>query len=373
MKFLLITLTLAPIAAWAGPFSTDFIPAADPRFSLWASSATIDRGLSDIAFDVEPLFYAEYGTFDSALGPADAVTGGDDENGNPFPVVSLGDAGTATLTFDSPISDIAGQDLAVFENPFNEVFLELAHVEVSSDGLNFFRFPSISLTQTTTQIAGFGTLDATDLHNLAGTAPGGSATPFDLEDLRHHFPALDINRITHVRVIDVVGSLNPAHRSLDSLGNPINDPYPTDFITGGFDLDAVGAFAAIITTYDDWTASRMLTGNDALPTADPDHDQIPNLISYLTGHGVLNMDRTSTQTTIQFTRLSYRADADLRVESCSTFGDWEPLATSVSGGAFSPAPGSQASVTETGDHLVQVSISLPPSSGKRFFRLAAEK
>ena len=279
MKFPLIVLSLAPIAAWAGPFPTDFIPAADPRFSLWASSVDIVRGLSDIAYDEGELLYAEHGIPDSALGPANAITGGDDEGGNPFPVVSLGDAGSATLTFDSPISDTAGPGLAVFENSFNGSFLELAHVEVSSDGVNFFRFPSISLTQTATQVADYATLDPTNLHNLAGSAPGGSGTPFDLKDLGHHFPELDINRITHVRVIDVVGSLDTAHRSLDSLGNPINDPYPTDHEFSGFDLDAVGAFQPIITDYQTWTASRNLTGNDALPTADPDHNGIPNLIS----------------------------------------------------------------------------------------------
>ncbi|MEY3897592.1 MAG: hypothetical protein RLZZ214_3113, partial [Verrucomicrobiota bacterium] len=244
-------------AVWAGPFPVDSIPAADPRFTQWATAVEILRGPTDIAYTGEDQTYPTFGSETSATGPADAVSG---DEGDPYPVVSLGDGGSATLTFASPIADIPGPDFAVFENAFNSVFLELAHVEVSSDGVNFFRFPSVSLTQTTTQVPGYGTLNGTNLSNLAGKAPGGSGTPFDLAQLRHFSPALDIHRITHVRVIDVVGSLSPAHRSLDSLGNPINDPYPTDHELGGFDLDAVGAFSPVLTTYAAWTASRNLAG-----------------------------------------------------------------------------------------------------------------
>jgi hypothetical protein len=43
-----------------------------------------------------------------------------------------------------------------------------------------------------------------------------------------------------VRIIDVVGNIQPEWRSEDALGHPINDPWPTAFETGGFDLDAVG-------------------------------------------------------------------------------------------------------------------------------------
>ena len=69
--------------------------------------------------------------------------------------VSLGDGGTVVLTFPQPIGDVPGPDFAVFENGFkafdNSFFLELAHVEVSSDGVNFYRFPSSSLTPSLSQ------------------------------------------------------------------------------------------------------------------------------------------------------------------------------------------------------------------------------
>ena len=58
-------------------------------------------------------------------------------------VVVLGNGGTITLTFASPITDGASWDFAVFENSFaSDLFLELGFVEVSSDGSHFARFDS---------------------------------------------------------------------------------------------------------------------------------------------------------------------------------------------------------------------------------------
>lgn len=363
--FLLLS-TLSP--ALAGPFPLDFIPAADPRFTLWATAAEIVRGPTDIAYTGEDQTYPTFGNESSATGPADVISG---DQGNPFPVVCLGDGGTATLTFASPIADIPGPDFAVFENAFSATFLELAHVEVSSDGVSFFRFPSVSLTQTATQISGYGTLNATNLHNLAGKAPGGSGTPFDLDQLRHHRPLLDIHRVTHVRVIDAVGSLSAAHRTLDSLGNPINDPYPTDHEFGGFDLDAVGAFSPVLTTYAAWTASRNLSGDDALPASDPDQDGIPNYIAYLTGGAFLTLEASPIQTILRFQRLAYRTDGGLRLETSSTLHDWQPVAASLAGGPTTISSGAAATVTETGENLVQVTVTAPSFPGPRFYRLAA--
>jgi hypothetical protein len=38
----------------------------------------------------------------------------------------------------------------------------------------------------------------------------------------------------------VVGSINPEYATYDCQGNPVNDPWPTAFASGGMDLDAVG-------------------------------------------------------------------------------------------------------------------------------------
>ena len=126
----------------------------------------------------------------------------------------------------------------MFENSINDSFLELGFVEVSSDGTNFFRFAAVSLTPTDTQVGTFGSVDPTNLYNLAGKYRRGFGTPFDLAELSGT-PGLDLQRVSHVRVVDVIGSIDPLYATYDSQGHKVNDPWPTDFETGGFDLDAV--------------------------------------------------------------------------------------------------------------------------------------
>jgi hypothetical protein len=180
---------------------------------------------------------ASFGTADDALG---APTGSG--------VVSLGDGGSITVTFANPITNGVGNDFAVFENGFlsaGQVYAELGFVEVSSNGTDFFRFASTSLTQTTTQTGGFGTTDPTNIHNLAGQFVAMEGTPFDLGELAGASPLLDINAVTAVRIVDCVGSLNDLFATHDSLGNKINDPWTTPFASSGFDLDAVGVIHAV--------------------------------------------------------------------------------------------------------------------------------
>ena len=159
--------------------------------------------------------------------------------GNSLEVVSLGDAGMATLTFNRPIINGPGFDFAVFENSFSDNFLELAFVEVSSDGHNFVRFPSVSLTQTEQQIDGFGTVDPTYINNLAGKYRQGFGTPFDLSELENVSKDIDLNNIRFVRIIDAVGCIQEGFATYDSQGNIVNDPWPTPFNSSGFDLDGV--------------------------------------------------------------------------------------------------------------------------------------
>lgn len=199
----------------------------DSRFTHWATNCVVERGPQDIASNST---LVTYGTDSMAVGSP---------NGSNLPVVSLGDGGKATVTFDGYITNGDGPDFAVFENSFDDNFLELAFVEVSSDGEHFVRFPATSLTQTTTQIGGTGRVDPTMINNLAGKYRTQWGTPFDLEELRDSV-GLDINHITHVRMIDVVGSIDPQYGTRDHEGRLINDPYPTNNYSGGFDLDAVG-------------------------------------------------------------------------------------------------------------------------------------
>lgn len=195
-------------------------------FSAWATKCSVIRGYKNI--ENQTLGYASAGEPSLAIGLADAIG-----------IVSLGDGGQAILEFKDPIINGEGYDFAVFENSFNDNFLELAFVEVSSDGENFFRFPAISNSPTEMQIGTFGETNPTLIHNLAGKYRANYGTPFDLEELKGTV-GLDINNITHVKIIDVIGSINPQYASYDSNNNPINDPFPTPFESSGFDLDAVG-------------------------------------------------------------------------------------------------------------------------------------
>lgn len=154
----------------------------------------------------------------------------------PYDIITLGGGGSITLLFDLPIADGGGPDFAVFENSFNDFFLELAWVEVSSDGTHFVRFPSWSLTDHL--VPGYAVrsngVEATDIHGLAGKYRAGYGTPFDLADLPND-ARLDKQNVRFVRIVDVIGD----GRCRDELNRPIYDPYPT-FGTPGFDLDAVG-------------------------------------------------------------------------------------------------------------------------------------
>lgn len=208
--------------------SDDFIAISfdDPAILGWATSCQVTRGYQDIA---NPIVLASYGNEQSAVGQASTST---------TEVVSLGDNGSAVLTFNTPISNGIGYDFAIFENSLNDIFLELAFVEVSSDGINFFRFPAVSNTQITTQISNSSTVDARYIHNLAGKHRAGWGTPFDLDDLAG-YTNLNTNQITHIRIVDAVGTINPLYGTTDRYGKIINDPYPTDFASGGFDLGGV--------------------------------------------------------------------------------------------------------------------------------------
>jgi len=231
--------TLSTFLVCGFSFGQSFAPAAGQAGSTaihkdssiivsWATGANLQRGYLNIVDPGQGL--ASFGQATDALGVAE---------GNASNVVSLGDSGVIVLTFDRPIFNESGPDFAVFENGFADDFLELAFVEVSSDGVHFVRFPAISETPTNTQIGPFDYSDCRYVHNLAGKYRAGYGTPFDLDDLSDSI-GIDLMSITHVKLIDVVGTINPQYGSFDSEGTIINDLYPTEFPSGGFDLDAVG-------------------------------------------------------------------------------------------------------------------------------------
>jgi len=153
-----------------------------------------------------------------------------------YHITCLGRAGTITLAFDRPIADGEGWDFAVFENAFGNGFLELAYVEVSSDGVNFVRFPCHS--ETASAVGAYASnMDPTKIDGLASKYKLGYGTPFDIAALAGVAGSehLDPDWGVQVRLVDIVGDGS----CRDSDGRIIYDPYPTTG-SAGFDLDAIG-------------------------------------------------------------------------------------------------------------------------------------
>jgi hypothetical protein len=231
-------------------------PAVEIGVQEWASSVvSFTRGPQDITNPNSPP--ASTGVASNALGSGGGL-------------VSLGDGGSITLGFTTPIANGAGADFAVFENGFVSgsgglAFLELATVSVSSDGVHFFEFPDVSLTQTTTQVGGFGLLDASNLYDLAGKYIAGFGTGFDLSELAGISPFLNVNDVIDVRITDVVGSINPQFGTRDSLGNLINDPFTTPGASSGFDLTGVGVInPAVVPEPSSWLLCLIAGGISSL-------------------------------------------------------------------------------------------------------------
>jgi len=209
-----LVFTYAPAA---GQPNSAAIGKDDSRLITWASGWTNYR----VGASCDP----DWQRATNALGMA---------TGDAFGIVCLGDGGTITMTFDVPIADGPGPDFAVFENAFNDEFLELAWVEVSSDGSNYFRFANHSLTPDPVPFMG-ANVQATNIAGLAGKYRQAFGTPFDLRELAGVSPQLEVMDVRGVRLVDVVGDGS----GMDSFGHAIYDPYPTEG-SAGFDLDAVG-------------------------------------------------------------------------------------------------------------------------------------
>lgn len=215
----------------------------NPLFAAWATEV--------ISYTPAPGVDTPWLVPSTALGPVTA---------DYLDIVALGDLsqtqiddgvqpGSIVLAFASGIRNGAGADFAVFENGLgaaNLLFCELAYVEVSSNGVDFARFPSISLTDS--PLSAYASLDPTNVYNLAGKHANGNdkswGTPFDLEDLVDHplvtGGLVDLDTIMQVRFVDIPGT----GHYLDSTGAPIYDPSVT-WGSGGFDLEAVGVIHTV--------------------------------------------------------------------------------------------------------------------------------
>lgn len=260
--FTLLAMTLATTALpshAAGTFPSFLDNGIAPsEINGWAQ-AVVDYSPTSEIVAIDSFGGGPHNVPTRALGPSDGRT------------VSLGDLdadglangeapGSITLQFGGYAFDAPGPDLAIFENalPFGPdpsddfSFAELAFVEVSTDGVQFARFPATSLNVESPMadaldqlhnpfdLRSFVGLNTTNLNNLAGIHPAGFGTPFDLSDLASDplvtSGAVQLDEIRFVRLIDIPG----AGSVVDSLGNPILDSWHTAE-SGGLDLDGVGA------------------------------------------------------------------------------------------------------------------------------------
>lgn len=258
---------------WRHADPCDLDACLNPMFRGWATAVE--------SYEPTPGVGVDWDDPNKALGPA---------TGNHIDIVSLGDLnqsqinggvepGEITLVFGDPcdsndpnhIRDVNGYDFVIFENGFisnftnpiygfvrGEIFAELGYVEVSSNGSDFVRFAPVSLTGG--RVGVLGTIDITDVFNLAGKHPNGygecTGTAFDLSEIADDpnvvSGIVDINNISYVRIIDVPGSgdfNDMAVEHIDPNSWPVWDYHVSDdsiydawetFDSGGVDLEAIG-------------------------------------------------------------------------------------------------------------------------------------
>lgn len=279
LKILVVVLGMVP-AASAGPYrekgicsyigpdhkaTTPSDPNAviNPIFRGWADSAPEELYVPTLQY-MQPWWHDPTKATGQSMSDTDGVY-----------TVSLGDLykedidagdspGQITVLFAETIRDQNGYDFVVFENGFRAVgnlyYCEFAHVEVSSNGTDFARFPSADLTGVLDVNQYKSYLDITQVYNLAGKHPNNgdefTGTPFDLSEITDEPNVItglvDLNSISYVRIVDVPGSgdfYDDAHKLIDpctwpdwgyfDANHPIYDAWVT-YGSGGFDLEAIG-------------------------------------------------------------------------------------------------------------------------------------
>ncbi len=267
----------APIPGWVGSEGDGIVGGENvlnPMFVGWATTV--------VSYLPSPGVQAGFSDPTRALGPAsgdefdvvslgDLATGSNPPANGEYGVIGTNAPGSIILGFSQAITNGVGADFAVFENGFisqytmpggyvaGQTFAELAYVEVSTNGVDFARFPSISLTPDL--VGAYGTIDPTNVYNLAGKSINSDGqswgTPFNLDDLLTDELVIngvvDLSNILYIRLVDIPG--NGAFE--DSMGNPIYDAWVT-WGTGGFDLDAIGVIHAVPepSTYG-WVAAAL--------------------------------------------------------------------------------------------------------------------
>ena len=310
------------IVGFAGVLGSDTNAAIHVSGKIWRGNTLVSPA---------KYVFAEWASKCVSYEPGDGITGsgtdygasewmkpekalGKPTTGDTSDVVVLGEGGKITLSFDRPIRDGDGYDFAIFENSLNDTFIELAFVEVSSDGVHFVRFPNFYLGSSpvgSDSDSGGGVNDATLIYNLGSKYRIGFGNGYDLAELKQaheyilkhgaslssapdascifteqycadfleNYAYLDLQSVKYVRLIDIVGDGS----TKDSSGTVIYDAYPTHG-TSGFDLSGIGAINAAATQplYESWAEANLTAFSEAdrLPEAAPFGDGITNLERY---------------------------------------------------------------------------------------------
>ena len=245
---------VSSITKWATTIA-DYSPAPGlgPNFRNSAATSGV-FSLGDLySTTMQPTVGTEPNAFHAGSGGGNLHPYGGDVNDttDTYGFIGINAPGSVTFYYETGIYNGTGADLAVRENGFASgpapgFFAELAFVEVSSNGIDFARFPSISFNTTRVSTAGtFQLYDMTNVYNLAGKHSPGLATPFDFDDLLTDSMVLggtvNLANIKYVRLVDVVGNPESSGTAgaLDSLGNRILDNWTT-YDSGGFDISIVG-------------------------------------------------------------------------------------------------------------------------------------
>ena len=218
-----INLTVIPIDS---VHKNDAIPADDQRIVSWVSGIELYRD-------------SAYGNYYDAIGQVINTK-----------YVCLGDTGSAMATFNRPIADGDGYDFAVFSHG---VKIKTAFVEVSSNGKNYFRFPSHSSAVTNNSNDAYV---SDNYSGLAGVYPTGYGTAFDLNDLPDH-PALNKYNVRFVRIITVKTATDK-----DNAGNVIYDD------NSGFNLAGIGIINAGV-MYNVADMENLLTDSNSYEIVSP--------------------------------------------------------------------------------------------------------
>ena len=208
-----------------------------------AASAQVEFATSVVSFNQGP----GMGIFDQSL-----ILGGP-QGGAGVDVLSLGVGGDVTLGFDVTITNGPGADFIVFENGFSFMgltFPEMVIVEVSTNGVDFARFP-LRYNGPQMPLGAFDGVPWGVYSGAAGLVPplanvltntldprnpveaGGEA--LDLDDLADdplvQMGLVDLNAIEFLRLIDIESGT-----IVDSRGVTIYDTGGPD---GNADIDAV--------------------------------------------------------------------------------------------------------------------------------------